>query len=203
MLVRYESVADASFLSGIGPAALNTAVPCGGLPGQHPSKTGQVNAVAHVRTEQRYVVMTNVTFATAALLPNSQQPLYVRNLFTVNATVCSNTCREAKNAVWSAAGGRNVTANCTLWRYCMDPHGCPSSSPQYSSLGYRICQLQSFFQLDLGFAQGPYQALGNTPVPVPNSLYGARFTGQCRKGPAQLLGMACTLWHAWQNLLSC
>ena len=149
-----------------------------------PSPIGDAHDL--VRAEQRYVVMTNVTFATAALLPNSQQPLYVRNLFTVNATVCSDTCRKAKNAVW-AYGGRNVTVNCTLWRYCMDPNGCPSSSPQYTSLGYRICQLQSYYNLDLGFAQGPYQALGNMAVPVPNSLYGAPLTGLCSESP----GTAC------------
>ena len=138
--------------------------------------------------------MTNVTFATAALLPNSQQPLYVRNLFAVNATVCSNACRRAKNAAW-AYGGRNVTVNCTLWRYCMDPNGCPSSSPQYNSLGHRICQLQSYYNLDLGFAQGPYQALGNMAVPVPNSLYGVPLTGRCRKG----YGTACAAYARQHN----
>ena len=148
--------------------------------------SGQGDAVDFVRAAQRYVVMTNVTFATAALLPNSQQPLYVRELFAVNATVCSDTCRRAKNAVW-LYGGRNVTVNCTLWRYCMDPNGCPSSSPQYTSLGHRICQLQSYYSLDLGFAGGPYQALGNTAVTVPNSLYGAPVPGPIGSGP----GPAC------------
>ena len=141
----------------------------------------RINAVDRVRAEQRYVVLANVAFATAALLPNAQQPLYVRNLFAVNATVCSDTCRKAKNAVWPAGAG-NVTANCTLWRYCTAPNGCPSSSPQYTSLGYGVCQLQSYFALDLGFAQGPYEALGSTAVRVPNSLYGAPFAGHRRNG---------------------
>ena len=148
--------------------------------------SGRSDAIDFVHAEQCYVVMTNVAFATAALLPGSQQPLHVRNLGAVNATVCSDTCRKAKNVVWPA-GGRNVTVNCTLWRYCMDPNGCPSSSPQYTSLDHRTCQLQSYYSLDLGFAQGPYQALGNMAVPVPNSLYGAPITGHCRKGPGLCL----------------
>ena len=101
-------------------------------------------ATTSVLAEQCYVVMNDVTFATDALLPTAQQPLYVRDLYTVNATVCSNTCREAKNAAWPAASGRTVIANCSLWRYCTNRSGCPSSSALYSPLGFRICQLQSF-----------------------------------------------------------
>jgi hypothetical protein len=75
---------------------------------------------------------------------------------------------------WPQANGRAV--NCTMWRFCPDaPGGCPSNSTTpFSALAPRACQLQSFFKLDRGFAQGPFSKLGSQAQQVTNALLGAR-----------------------------
>jgi hypothetical protein len=72
------------------------------------------------------------------------------------------------------ANGRAV--NCTMWRFCPDvPGGCPSNSTTpFSALAPRACQLQSFFKLDRGYAQGPFSKLGSQAQQVTDALLGAR-----------------------------
>lgn len=125
--------------------------------------------------EQSYGAMRNVAFPSDSLLPNSANMLYTMQQFAENVSACSQLCLRSKNVGWPQPDGTNITLNCTLWRYCQDiPGGCPSQSPsQYRPLNARICQLMSFYSLDLGFAQGPFSALGSNKTFVSGSILGA------------------------------
>ena len=117
-----------------------------------------------------------MAFLSDLLRPSAGSTLYTNVTLVRNARACNILCLQSKNALWVQPGGKAVTANCTLWRFCNTngSQGCPSESPeQYSQLRPRECQLYSLASMDQGFAQSPFQALGSkSAASVPHSLLG-------------------------------
>ncbi|KAK9819479.1 hypothetical protein WJX81_002053 [Elliptochloris bilobata] len=155
-----------------GPGPSQNTVPPAALNNRIVPSPSRPTYLTTVKEDEGYALLHNVAYATSGIQPGAPDPVFVKALTAPDASACNELCLQNKNRHWSTSQ-LDPVLNCTLWRYCLDPDGCRSSSSTYSALDTHACQLQSSHKQDVGFARRERDLPGFKAQFVDNSILGA------------------------------